>query len=110
MMFLKHKTKRGFEVLEFKDDYGVECNVQISSAVEPHVWLGVPSPRASIMYKDAKDLGLNLEKRFPETNEWGWCDFPIPKEVLMESRMHLTKKQAKELALVLLKFSRTGRL
>lgn len=110
MIFTKNKTKRGFAILDFKDNYGVECNVQISSAVEPHIWLGVPRPHVLIMYKDAKALGLDLEKKYPETNEYGWCDFPVPEEALIESRMHLTKNQAKELALVLLKFSRTGRL
>lgn len=109
-MFKKHKTNRGFAVLDFKDDYGVECNVQVSSAVEPHIWLGVPRPDVLIMYKDAKALGLNLEKKYPETNEYGWCDFPVPESALIESRMHLSKKQAEELALVLLKFARTGRL
>lgn len=110
MRFIKHKTKRGFAVNDFKDDYGVKCNIQISSTVEPHIWLGVQKPRVSIMYKDAKALGFNLQKNHPETNEYGWCDFPIPEKALIESRMHLNREQSFSLALKLLKFALCGRL
>lgn len=35
------KNIRGFEVQHFLDDYGLDCSIQESSAVEPHIWLGV---------------------------------------------------------------------
>ena len=110
MNFIKSKTQRGFTVIDFQDDYDVNCNIQISSAVEPHIWLGIPRPRISIMWKDAKELGLNLTKKYPETNQNRWCDYPVPKEALIESRMHLTKKQSLKIAIKLFKFAILGRL
>lgn len=104
------KTNRGFELNHFADDYGVDCSLQESSSAEPHIWLGVHNPEIKIMYKDAIKYGMALQKCHPETNEYGWCDIPIPPEALIKSRMHLNKKQAKELAKELLYFSRTGRL
>ena len=108
MKFIKRKTLRGFPLVEFKDDYGVECNIQISSACEPHIWLGVDKPKVEIMYKDAKEMGLDLKKNYPECNEYGWCDYPVPDKALIFARMHLTKKQSFKLALKLLKFAFVG--
>ena len=34
------KTQRGFERIDFKDDYGESCSLQQSSSVDPHIWLG----------------------------------------------------------------------
>lgn len=105
------KTNRGFELHHFLDDYNAECSIQESSSIEPHIWLGISKPQLSIMYKD-KDKLVGLDKvqpDNPECNE-GWCTINIPKEVLIESRMHLNKKQAKELAKQLNYFVRTGRL
>lgn len=104
------KTNRGFELQHFKDDYGVDCSLQESSAWAPHIWLGVDCPKVRIMYKDAVANGLTLEKNDPETNENGWCDFPIPKEAMIQSRMHLTRTQAAELAEKLLFFAQNGYL
>lgn len=108
MKFLKRITKRGFPLYEFQDDYGEECNIQISSACEPHIWLGVNKPKPIIMWKDAKDLGLDLEKHSPECNECGWCDYPLPDTAHIFARMHLNKKQSFKLALKLLKFAFCG--
>ena len=108
MKFTKSITMRGFPLVKFMDDYGEECNIQISSAVEPHIWLGIGKPKVQIMYKDAKAIGLDLKKKYPECNECGWCDYPIPNEAHIFSRMHLTKKQSFKLALKLLKFSFIG--
>lgn len=104
------KTARGFEVQHFNDDYGLDCSIQESSAYDPHVWLGVHRPQVIIMRKDAQEAGLDLEKDDPETNGFGWCTIPIPEKAMIESRMHLTRKQARELARKLKYFARTGRL
>lgn len=104
------KTNRGFEVQHFEDDYGTDCSIQESSACEPHIWLGVHRAKISIMYKDAISNGIAAQKRDPETGEGGWCDLPIPKEALVESRMHLNRKQAKELAKKLNFFAKNGYL
>ena len=94
----------------FKDDYGKECSIQQSSSIVPHVWLGVHTPEISIMWKSAQALGLNLPKKYPETNEFGWCDYPIPRECFVASRMHLNREQAAVIAAKLLHFAATGTL
>ncbi len=109
-MFTKNITNRGFERLDFLDDYNLACSLQISSAWEPHIWLGVHRPEVRIMYKDAKEIGLDLKKKHPETGECGWCEIPIPEKAFIDSRMHLTKKQSFKLALRLIKFAFTGRV
>ena len=103
-MKFEKENKRGFEILKFEDDYNTKCNLQRSSSVEPHIWLGIGENIAQIQWIDAQKLGLDLQKKYPETNEFGWCDYPIPKEVLLTNRMHLTRKQALALAKKLIKF------
>lgn len=104
------KTARGFTLVKFEDDYGAKCSLQESSAVAPHVWLGISKPEIIIQYKDAIAHGMQLQKKYPETNECGWCDYPIPEEALVASRMHLSKQQAKWLAKRLNFFARHGYL
>ena len=104
------KNARGFELIKFHDDYNAECSIQESSAVEPHIWLGVNRPEICIMYKDALKYGMNVSKKYPETNECGWCDIQLPEETLIAIRMHLSRQQAKELAKRLMYFVRHGRL
>lgn len=105
------KTNRGFETQHFCDDYGVECLIQESSNVEPHIWLGVAHNDLKVMAKDKQELlesVLRLTKDCPECNEMGWCTVPLPREALVENRMHLNRKQAKELAKKLNYFARHG--
>lgn len=103
MKFTKRKNARGFTVVDFQDSYGEDCNIQISSAVTPHIWLGIFSQKVRIMCKDAKAIGL-------ECGETGWCDYPIPDAAFIPTRMHLTKKQSFRLALKLLKFAFFGQI
>lgn len=105
------KTNRGFEIQHFYDDYGVECMIQESSAAEPHIWLGVAHNSLKVMAKDKPELidsVLHIAKDHPECNEMGWCTVHLPKEALIENRMHLNRKQAKELAKMLEYFARHG--
>ena len=102
------KSERGFEVQHFSDDNGIDCSIQESSSVVPCIWLGVHRPRIYIAYKDAKAAGLDLKKDCPETNDYGVCTIPIPEKAFIESRMHLNRKQARELAKKLNYFARTG--
>lgn len=95
-------------MLHFNDAYGTDCSIQESSSCDPCIWLGVHRADVKIMYKDSVALGLGLEKLYPETNENGWCRFPVPDEALVESRMHLNREQARKLAATLLFFSETG--
>lgn len=110
MKFEKRKTQRGFEILDFEDDYNKKCSLQKSSSVEPHIWLGIDEIEAQIQWINAQKLGLNLQKKYPECNEYGWCDYPIPEEVMLTTRMHLTRKQALKLAKKLIKFGLFNKL
>lgn len=110
------KTNRGFEIHHFKDDYGADCSIQESSSVEPHIWLGVHKPEITIMAKDVflKTNEIRSQIHFiaqnPDEPEVGWYNVILPKEINQFSRMHLNRKQAKELAKQLNYFARTGRL
>lgn len=53
-------THRGFQLLEFRDAYGVKCSLQQSSAIgssaafeqkpgSSYIWLGIDSPQPRIM-------------------------------------------------------------
>ena len=114
------KTNRGFELHKLKDIYGVEYTLQESSAAlictgdedieGPFVWLGINHPAIKIMYQDAKAIGLDLPKIDPATGPAGWCIFPVPESALIESRMHLSQEQARDLAQRLLFFADNGYL
>lgn len=107
------KTERGFEIQYFNDDYGTKCSIQESSAVETHIWLGIADNSLKIMAKDKLELleSVNsLCKDYPETNEYGWCTVKLPRAALIERRMHLNRKQAKELAKKLNYFAKHGYL
>lgn len=79
------KTIRGFARAEFVDRYGNRCSLQKSSiATEDCVWLGVDIPFDC--FKEGRDP---------------------PKEV---TRMHLTRKGAKEIMRHLVRFIETGEL
>lgn len=100
----KH-TGRGFRFYEFKDFNGHECTIQKSSiANENAIWLGLESASPKILHCDATRLGIEHNKTC------GWIDYPIPHEVSLNTRMHLTKEQAKELAKMLLHFAESGEL
>src|SRR5687768_254006 len=92
-------NQRGFLVGEFKDRYNSICSIQKSSlATEDCIWFGVDDPNPQIMASQAKSFGI-------ETNETnGWVSYPIPKEVLLSTRMHLTRKQVQDLLPILQHF------
>ena len=107
------KTARGFEIQYFDDDYSIRCSIQESSACEPHIWLGIAEDSLKIMAKDKSELLKSvseLSKDNPGTNEWGWCTVKLPQDALIERRMHLNRKQARELAKKLKYFAEHGYL
>lgn len=106
------QTSRGFEIMQFYDDSDQRCTLQESSNIEPHIWLGVHDPRILIMYQDAVKNGLGLPKMpgYEDSGPAGWCELPIPKETLVESRMNLNPEQARILAEQLLYFAEHGYL
>lgn len=107
------KNQRGFESQYFYDDDMTKCCIQESSSCEPHVWCGVADNCLKIMAKDKAELlqsVSNLSKDSPETGECGWCTVNLPRGALVYNKMHLNRKQAKELARKLNYFARHGHL
>lgn len=97
------KTGRGFSLIEFTDRSGNLCSLQCSSAIDfdvprhetpgsSFVWLGVNDANPQIMAADAKRFGIVSTSRTT-----GWVDYPIPPEVVMSTRMHLSREQVKRL-------------
>lgn len=94
MEIKKMKTPRGFEVIEFKDRYGIDCNIQKSSlASEDAIWFG------------AKEIGLKML----DVGK-GWKDVELKSNHVANNRMHLTQDQVKALLPILQKFADTGEL
>ena len=94
MKYKKSYTARGFALLNFCDDNGKLCDIQrSSSALEDKIWLGTHSPEPKILKSGT-----------------GWVDYPLSKDVLINHRMHLTRKQCVSLALKLLKFGLFNKL
>lgn len=104
MKFKRSKTNRGFDVLTFYDDYNIECSLQKSSSVEQHIWLGIDKANPEIMCSDAQKLGLPMKANN------GCQDYEVPEAVFINTRMHLSKKQARKLAMKLLKFGLFGKV
>lgn len=86
-------TERGFPLVKFKDHYGADCSIQESSLMVEGgaIWLGVNSANPHILASRAAEFGIKTS----ETT--GWVPYPVPPEVLMCTRMHLTKDQVKSL-------------
>lgn len=98
-MFDKNKTCRGFLLLSFLDDNNTPCNIQKSSlATKDCIWLGLDDVDPKILASKTLQGGT------------GWVKYDISEDVFINTRMHLDRKQAKELAKVLNKFAKTGEL
>lgn len=70
---IKH-TKRGFALIEFKDQYGAACSLQKSSlATADCVWLGVHGHRMHLTQAMVRRLILHLQQ-FAHTG-----DLDVPK-------------------------------
>jgi hypothetical protein len=98
-------TQRGFLHGDFKDRYGTSCSIQKSSlATEDAIWFGVNDANPQILARDARALGIATE----QVN--GWVPFQIPDEVLLTTRMHLTREMVADLLPILQRFVDTGEL
>lgn len=104
MEFKKEFTVRGFAIDYFYDDYDEKCSLQESSSVKPHIWLGIDKAKPIVLCSDASKVGVERKANN------GWQDYEVPKEVFINTRMHLTKKQSLKLALKLLKFALFGKI
>lgn len=102
------RTARGFETVEFKDRYGVPCSLQASSLAEytkpgmSAVWLGCDDADPRIMAKDAAAHGVTTGETC------GWVKYPVPEAVLLNTRMHLDRKQVEALIVHLQRWLRRG--
>lgn len=100
-----NKTERGFSLSKFLDLYETKCSIQKSSlATEDAIWLGVDDPQPCVLHGDAKKLGVQTEATC------GWVPFPVPGEVHLTTRMHLSREQVSVLIPVLQRFVDTGEL
>lgn len=95
---------RGFPTLKFKDDYGADCTLQMSSIwLEDDngkvggsaVWLGVDEPNPQVMSKI-------LHPDDPTVTGWEPCVLTPPpgvkiEDVLFTTRMHLNREQVRGL-------------
>lgn len=98
-MFENSKTQRGFDLCKFKDRYDVPCSIQKSSiATEDCIWLGVDDADPKIMGSKVRD-GLT-----------GWVKYPVPEDVLLHTRMHLSVDNVRDLIPMLQRFVDTGEL
>jgi len=95
----KKYTERGFALYEMVDLYENNYSLQKSSlATEDAIWFGIDDANPQIM----------ASKIIP--NGTGWAKYTIPKDVLLTTRMHLSRDQVKELIPILQKFVDTGEI
>lgn len=99
------KTDRGFSSANFTDRYGVVCSLQKSSlAFEDCIWLGIDVAKPMVLASEAAAVGVITDK------EVGWVEYPIPPNVFISTRMHLTQDQVRMLLPALKKFVATGEI
>jgi len=99
------RTQRGFAYNEFVDEYGHKCSLQkSSSACIDRIWLGLDNADPKIMASKAAANGVQTS----ETT--GWVPYPIPKDVSLNTRMHLNRQQSKALGFKLIWFWLTGKV
>lgn len=95
----KTTTHRGFALIEFEDHNGEQCSLQKSSvATEDLIWLGVNDAKPKILASQTPEGGT------------GWVRYDVPEEVLMTTRMHLTRRQSWNIGLRLIWFALGGRV
>ncbi|KXS55115.1 MAG: Uncharacterized protein AWU57_461 [Marinobacter sp. T13-3] len=94
--------RRGYRAF---DSHGQAYSIQESStASEECLWLGLDDADPVIEAPLARQLGI------PTSKTVGMVPYPIPKDVILSTRMHLTQTQVKELLPTLQHFATTGRL
>jgi hypothetical protein len=99
MLIEVKETNRGFKRGEFTDHYGMECSIQESSIVSPGcLWLGLNDAKPLIMARDTPQGGN------------GWVPYPLPEQVMLHTRMHITQEMAAALIPLLQHFVETSYL
>lgn len=110
-----YKTERGFGIIKFKDRYGHKCSLQKSSlASEDCIWFGPDEACPQILASQSEKIKRQQEVLLPTLNRkeatTGWVPYPLPKDVDLYTRMHLSRKQVKKLLPHLIKFVFTGEI
>ena len=117
--FRQYETGRGFELIKAVDTNGHEYSIQESSRASFEsedgyvedplgwLWLGIDNAQPQILKSKADDHGLKLD---PNEEVSGWMDYPIPKDVLLTTRMHLNETKVRELVDKLNLWLETGSL
>ncbi len=91
------RTERGFCLLTFFDYYDQECSLQESSlAEEAAIWFGITDANPQILASTVIPNGT------------GWIKYDVPEDVLLSTRMHLTREQVGKLLPILQHFVNTG--
>ena len=99
MKFKFGHTERGFPIIWFFDRYDAECTIQKSSlAFEDAIWIGPADADPRI-----------LASKTPQGGR-GCVPYPIPDDVFLSTRMHLTRQQVAALLPILETFVETGEL
>jgi len=105
MEIMKRTTDRGFDIIEFKDWYNHSCSIQRSSSQtidsneeKETIWFGINDAEPIILASKIIKGGT------------GWASYPIPDDVFIPTRMHLTREQVKELIPILQKFVDEGEI
>ena len=94
MEIKKGKTNRGFEYCKFLDRYDVPCSIQKSSlATEDAIWFGCDDANPRILVEGT-----------------GWQNVNLSEDILINTRMHLTRDNVKQLLPILIKFVETGEI
>ena len=113
------RTARGFEIVTFIDRYdadcAIECSIQQSSAIgdqddafdhpgSSFLWIGPTDANPRIMASHAAKNGIATI----ETT--GWVKYQIPEDVLLTTRMHVSREQVGEIIKHLQAWLDTGSL
>jgi transcriptional regulator with XRE-family HTH domain len=92
-------TQRGYSAIEFIDQHDKLCTIQKSSlGTEDAIWFGINDAEPKILSSKIIDGGT------------GWAKYPIPEDVKINTRMHLTREQVRELLPILQKFVDIGKI
>jgi len=94
----KELTPKGVEYVDFTDSHKEECTLRKCYLPDNEdkigIALGIKDPKVYIFNKDT----------------WEWDDHPIPEKVKVETQIHLTREQVKELLPYLQYFVATGNI
>lgn len=86
------ESARGFEFIQFKDRNETVCSLQVSSIADHDkpgvsaVWLGPDDAAPKVLWREAASVGVKTAATE------GWVPYPVPSEVLLTTRAHLSRE------------------